>query len=130
MLGLVDANGNETTEPAKEPEDTRTPEQKARDEIRKAHAAAFMADFDDVLNKRLAFNIGKCKSMTGLPSGVSLHGSPADARMNKFVSFMLQELSVMQTFQGKTFGRLLDILEDRGIPNSLPEETNRGNAES
>lgn len=127
MPSLVDQNGNSTEEPV---EDKRTPEQKVRDEIRSAHTAAFMADFDDVLNKRLAFNIGRCKSVTGLPSGVSLHGSQSDARLNKFVTFMLQELAVMQTFQGKTFGRLLDILEARGMPSFDGEKQDNSNAES
>lgn len=134
MLGLVDANGNEAkpAEPATDapnPEaDTRTPEQQARDEVRQAHAAQFMADFDDVLQKRLSFLRGRCASVSGLPAKISLHGSPVDQRINKFVTFVLQELAVIQTFQGKTFGRLLDILEREGMPSTQGDTDDGGEA--
>lgn len=113
-MELVNQNGKPQRPP---PEDKRTPEQKRRDTIRKAHAAAFMADFDRVLQQRLQFVRAECAGRTGLPSRIVIGQSQVDVRVNRFVEYMLEQLATVQTFQGKTFGRLLDILEGRGMPD-------------
>jgi hypothetical protein len=90
-----------------------TADEKQRAEI----AAEFMANFDDELTKRTEHLMKQCRARTGLPSRVGLANRAIDERLTRFVEFMLAELAVIQVFQGKTFARLLDIIniQQRGV---------------